>query len=166
MLESKIKVLIVDDSAVVRQTLSAIINSDSQLEVVAVASDPYFAKDKIISKKPDVITLDIDMPRMDGLTFLKIIMSQNPIPVIVISSRTSEGSIDAIKALEYGAVDILCKPQVHQDEFLEESKIIICDAIKAAARAKIVRMKSSIETPVASIQVQPKYKTDDVLQKM
>lgn len=162
MLENKIKVLIVDDSAVVRQTLSSIINSDPQLEVIAVASDPYFAKDKIINKKPDVITLDIDMPRMDGLTFLKILMSQNPIPVIVISSRTSEGSIDAIKALEYGAVDIMCKPQVHQDDFLEESRILICDSIKAAARAKISRMRS-FDAPV--LQVQPKFKTDAVLQK-
>jgi len=162
MIDTKIKVLIVDDSAVVRQTLSAIINSDPQLEVVAVASDPYFAKDKIINKRPDVITLDIDMPRMDGLTFLKILMSQNPIPVIVISSRTAEGSIDAIKALELGAVDIMCKPQVHQDEFLEEAKILICDAIKAAARAKVSRIRN---TEIPPVTVTPKFKTDAVLPK-
>jgi two-component system chemotaxis response regulator CheB len=92
-------------------------------------------------------------------------MSQNPIPVIVISSRTSEGSTDAIKALELGAVDIMCKPQVHQDEFLEESRILICDAIKAASKAKITRTRGFVETPPPPITVQPKFKTDAVLAK-
>ena len=110
----KIKVLIVDDSAVVRQTLSAILNKDSQIEVMGVAADPYFAANKIREEIPDVITLDVEMPRMDGLTFLKKIMSQHPIPVVIISSLTIKGTETAMRALELGAVDIIINKGVFQ----------------------------------------------------
>ena len=109
----KIKVLVVDDSALVRQTLSQIISSDPLLEVMGTAADPYFAARKIAEEVPDVITLDVEMPRMDGLTFLRKIMSQHPIPVIVISSLTDKATEMGIRALEYGAVDIITKPQLN-----------------------------------------------------
>ncbi|HEY9122824.1 MAG TPA: chemotaxis response regulator protein-glutamate methylesterase [Bacteroidales bacterium] len=153
----RIKVLIVDDSAVVRQTLTTILESDSQIEVMGAASDPFFAAKKIQSEVPDVITLDIEMPRMDGLTFLKKIMSQHPIPVVVISSLTSEGTETGMKALEYGAVEIITKPQMNTKQFIEESRIRICDAVKAAALSKIKRKTYS------EITVAPKLSADAVI---
>ena len=102
-MEKKIRVLIVDDSAVVRQSLTSILESDPDIEVMGTAADPIIAVKKIMKEIPDVITLDIEMPRMDGLTFLRKIMSQHPIPVVVISSLTTEGTEVAMKALEYGS---------------------------------------------------------------
>jgi two-component system chemotaxis response regulator CheB len=153
----KIRVLIVDDSAVVRQTLASILESDPQIEVMGTASDPFFAAKKIQNEVPDVITLDIEMPRMDGLTFLKKIMTQHPIPVVVISSLTAEGTDTGLKALEYGAVEIITKPQMNTKQFLEESKIRISDAIKAAALSKIHRK------PYTELVVQPKYSADVII---
>src|SRR6202046_5000766 len=106
MAKPRIRVLIVDDSAVVRQTLKEVLSSDPQIEVIATAGDPFVAADRIAEQVPDVITLDIEMPRMDGLTFLQKIMSQHPIPVIICSSLAEEGAASTLKALEYGAVDI------------------------------------------------------------
>ena len=119
----KYKVLIVDDSAVVRQTLQSILSSDPELEVMGTASDPFFAAKKIAQEVPDVITLDVEMPRMDGLTFLKKIMSQHPIPVVIISSLTAKGTETALRALEFGAVEVIAKPQMDTKKFIEESKI-------------------------------------------
>jgi len=158
---SKIKVLIVDDSAVVRQTLTAIINEDPRLEVIATASDPFVAAKKMSEQAPDVITLDIEMPKMDGLTFLKKIMSQHPLPVVIISSLTSTGTQTGIKALEYGAVDIITKPQMDVKGFIDESKQRICEAIKSAAHAKVNR-KSFVES---TVYVEPKYSADVVIPK-
>jgi len=155
----KIRVLIVDDSAVVRQTLSQIISTDPQLEVMATAADPYFAAKKIAEEVPDVITLDIEMPRMDGITFLKKIMSQHPIPVVIISSLTEKGTQTALKALELGAVDIITKPQLNTKTFIEESSIRICDAVKAAAHARVQRKR--IATEIRSVE--PKLTADVVL---
>lgn len=157
----KYKVLIVDDSAVVRQTLQAILSSDPEIEVIGTASDPFFAAKKISQEVPDVITLDVEMPRMDGLTFLKKIMSQHPIPVVIISSLTARGTETALKALEFGAVEIIAKPQMDTKKFIEESKIRLCDAVKAAAMSKIKRRTST--TP--EITVQPKYSADAILPK-
>ncbi|WP_130471398.1 protein-glutamate methylesterase/protein-glutamine glutaminase [Candidatus Magnetaquicoccus inordinatus] len=136
---AKIKVLIIDDSAVVRQTLTQILQSDEDIEVIGAAQDPFVAAEKLRTSVPDVITLDVEMPRMDGLTFLKKIMSQHPIPVVMCSSLTVEGSDTAMKALEYGAVDIITKPKMGTKSFLEESRIHICDAVKAAAMARLSR---------------------------
>ncbi len=158
---AKIKVLIVDDSAVVRQSLTEIINSDHRLEVISTASDPYVAVKKMQEMAPDVITLDIEMPRMDGLTFLKKIMSQHPIPVVIISSLTATGTLTGIKALEYGAVEIITKPQLDVKGFIEESKIKICDAVRAAAHSKVKR-KLFVEGP---IEVEPKYSADVIMPK-
>ncbi|MBC8393957.1 MAG: chemotaxis response regulator protein-glutamate methylesterase [Deltaproteobacteria bacterium] len=131
----KIKVLIVDDSAVVRQTLENVLSSDPEIEVIATASDPYVAASRMKTETPDVITLDVEMPRMDGITFLKKIMNQHPIPVVVCSSLTGKGSETALKMLEYGAVEIIHKSHIGIKNFLEDSRIMICDAVKAAARA-------------------------------
>ncbi|MBT6615821.1 MAG: chemotaxis response regulator protein-glutamate methylesterase [Deltaproteobacteria bacterium] len=132
----KIKVLIVDDSAVVRQTLEKVLSSDREIEVVGTAPDPYAAAKKMKTLVPDVITLDVEMPRMDGITFLKKIMSQHPIPVVICSSLTGKGSETALKALEYGAVEIIHKPLVGTKQFIEESNILICDVVKAAAQTR------------------------------
>ncbi len=158
-MERKIRVLIVDDSAVVRQTLNQIIESDSQLEVMGTASDPFFAAKKIAEEVPDVITLDVEMPRMDGLTFLKKIMSQHPIPVVIISSLTAQGTETGLKALELGAVEIITKPQMNTKTFIEESCIRICDAIKSAAQAKLKRRRIEAEP----IYVPPKLSADAVI---
>ncbi len=161
-MSNKIRVLIVDDSAVVRQTLSQIISSDPELEVMGTASDPYFAAKKIADEIPDVITLDVEMPRMDGLTFLKKIMTQHPIPVLIISSLTQKGTETAMRALELGAVDIITKPQLNTKLFFEESKIRICDAVKAAAQSKVSRRKINFDPH----HVEPKYSADAVLPRV
>ena len=162
-MDKKIKVLIVDDSAVVRQSLSSILESDPQIEVMGTAADPIIAVKKILKEVPDVITLDIEMPRMDGLTFLRKIMSQLPIPVVVISSLTNEGTEVAMKALEYGASEIIGKPAMNAAQFFNESKIMLCDAVKAAAQAKLSRLKIG-KTPEA-VSVQPKYSADIILER-
>jgi two-component system chemotaxis response regulator CheB len=153
----KIKVLIVDDSALVRQVLKEIFQTDPMIEVLDTASDPYQAAQVIQNVLPDVITLDIEMPRMDGLTFLKKIMSQHPIPVVIISSLTAKGTETAMKALEYGAVEIITKPQLATKQFYEESKIILCDAVRAAA------MSRGRQRKLAPIVVPPKFTADAVI---
>ena len=159
----KIKVLIVDDSALVRQTLVSILESDPQIEIVGVAADPYIAVDKIKECVPDVITLDIEMPRMDGLTFLKKLMSQHPIPVVVISTLTEKGTDSALLALEYGAVEVLAKPKVNTKVLLEQSKIELCDKVKAAALANVKRRTFSSRT--ATNEVEPKLSADAIIAK-
>jgi two-component system, chemotaxis family, protein-glutamate methylesterase/glutaminase len=129
----KIKVLIVDDSISVQNVLRQILSSDPEFEVIGVASDPYEAVAKIAGNLPDVITLDIEMPRMDGLTFLRKLMKQHPIPVVVISSVAGEGSDQGIMALKLGAKEIITKPKLSSKEQLEEYNIRIVDAIKASA---------------------------------
>ncbi|MGE5609828.1 MAG: response regulator, partial [Bacillota bacterium] len=106
----RIRVLIVDDSAVVRQLLSRELSRDPAIEVVGVAPDPYVAREKIISLEPDVITLDIEMPRMDGITFLRKLMQHHPLPVLVLSSLTAKGTETAVDAMAAGAVDVIGKP--------------------------------------------------------
>ena len=162
-----IRVLVVDDSAVVRQTLSEILNADRHIEVMAVASDPYYAAKKIQKEVPDVITLDVEMPRMDGLTFLRKLMAQHPLPVVIISSLTAKGTETAIKALEYGAVDIITKPNMSTKKFFEESSIKICDAVKAASRARVNRKKIQKPRPIPQNMqdVAPKLSADAVIQQ-
>jgi len=154
----KIKVLIVDDSALVRQTLTEILNSDPDIEVIATAQDPIVAAQKIAEAVPDVITLDVEMPRMDGLTFLQKLMSQHPIPVVMCSSLTESGSESAMKALEYGAVDIITKPKMGTRQFIEESRIRICDSVKAAAAARLTPLRARRE-------IVPKYTADVILER-
>lgn len=135
-----IKVLIIDDSALVRQTLADIISADPMLQVMGTAADPFLAANKIRQEIPDVITLDVEMPRMDGLTFLKTLMAQYPIPVVIISSLTQEGGHMAMRALELGAVEIVAKSEIRNTkEHLEETHIRITDAIKAASMVPVQR---------------------------
>jgi two-component system chemotaxis response regulator CheB len=139
----KIRVLIVDDSATVRQTLAAVLESDPQIEVLGVASDPFVAARRIRDEVPDVITLDVEMPRMDGITFLRKLMAQHPVPVVMCSSLTEAGSETLMQALAAGAVDIILKPKVGVAEHLAESRIRICDAVKAAAGARVAGRRAA-----------------------
>lgn len=152
-----IRVLVVDDSAVVRQTLAEILDSDPQIEVMATASDPFVAAERLREQMPDVITLDVEMPRMDGLTFLQKIMTQHPLPVVMCSSLTERGSASALKALELGAVDIITKPRLGTKQYLEESRVRICDAVKAAAQARLQKLSSR------TLEAGPKLNADAVL---
>lgn len=135
----KIKVLIVDDSASVRQTLTDILGSDPAIEVLAAASDPFVAARRIQEEVPDVITLDVEMPRMDGITFLRKLMSQHPLPVVMCSSLTEDGSETLMQALEAGAVDVILKPRLDTRQQLLEASMRICDVVKAAASARLRR---------------------------
>jgi len=137
---SRIKVIIVDDSALVRQSLTEIFAETNDIDVVAVASDPYVAVEKLRQFEPDVIILDVEMPRMDGITFLKKIMSQHPMPVVICSTLVGDHSESQIKALEYGAVDIILKPTLGLREFVREGKTRICDAVRGAALAKVKKL--------------------------
>jgi two-component system, chemotaxis family, protein-glutamate methylesterase/glutaminase len=133
----KIRVLVIDDSASVRQALTKVLEEDPEIEVMGVASDPFMAARKIQEDLPDVITLDVEMPRMDGITFLRKIMSQRPIPVVMCSSLTEEGSATLMQALEAGAVDIILKPKIGAADYLAESGMRIRDAVKGAAIARL-----------------------------
>ena len=155
----KIRVLIVDDSAVVRQTMSDLLSSDPQIEVMATAGDPFIAAERIRHEIPDVITLDVEMPRMDGITFLHKIMSQYPIPVVMCSSLAENGSETALKALEYGAVEIIQKPRLGTKAFFEESRVRICDAVKAASQARLRRVSA------VTHQITPKLTADVIMEK-
>lgn len=132
-----ISVLVVDDSAIVRKILSDTLSRDPQIDVIGTAPDPYVARDKIVKLKPDVITLDIEMPRMDGLAFLHKLMRYFPLPVIIVSSLTPEGGQMAMEALEAGAVDVVCKPGASYT--VSEMSVQLIDKIKAAARVNVVR---------------------------
>lgn len=157
----KIRVLVVDDSASVRMALAAVIAGDPDLEVMATASDPYIAAERIRAEIPDVILLDIELPRMDGLTFLRRIMAQRPIPVVICSSLTAEGSGKMMEALEAGAVDVVTKPRMDGAQMIQESRMQICQALKAAAHA---RGRGAARRPAAPpITVEAKLTADAVI---
>lgn len=134
---SKINVLLVDDSAVVRQVLQAVLERDPNINVMGAASDPIFAMSRMAKQWPDVIVLDIEMPRMDGITFLKKIMSERPTPVVICSSLSIEGAKTSIQALEAGAISIVTKPQFGLKNFLEDSAAHLIQSVKMAAIANI-----------------------------
>jgi two-component system, chemotaxis family, protein-glutamate methylesterase/glutaminase len=161
MPKRKIKVLIVDDSASVRQTLKQVLESDPDIEVIATAADPFAAAACMAQEAPDVITLDVEMPRMDGLTFLDKIMRQHPLPVVMCSSLAGAGTETALSALERGAVDVIEKPRVGAAKFLEESRIRIGDAIKSAAQAHL----RPARPPAGLPQPKPKLTADVILPK-
>jgi two-component system chemotaxis response regulator CheB len=141
----KTKVLIVDDSAIVRQVLSKELSKANDIEVVGTAPDPYIARDKILELKPDVMTLDIEMPRMDGITFLKKIMTYYPIPTIIVSSLTPKGSELALEALSIGAIDVICKPGSAYT--VGDIANILIDQIRAAARIDMKKHLSIRKSP-------------------
>ncbi|MBD3317339.1 MAG: chemotaxis-specific protein-glutamate methyltransferase CheB [Chitinivibrionales bacterium] len=141
-----IKVLVVDDSAVVRQILSRELSKNADIEVVGTAPDPYVARDKLVALKPDVITLDIEMPRMDGLTFLRKVMMHKPTPTIVVSSLTPKGGAMAMEALEIGAVDVICKPGAAYT--VGDIMTVLADQVRAASRVDFDRINRA-KTPTA-----------------
>ncbi len=155
-----IRVLVVDDSALVRQTLVDILGSVPDISIMAAVGDPLVAAEKMREEVPDVITLDIEMPRMDGLTFLRKLMSQHPLPVVICSSLALDGDETTFRALEYGAVEIITKPKLGTKQFLEESRIRIIDAVRAAAQAKLKTARSG-----APLKVAPKLDADVMLAK-
>ena len=135
--KEKIKLLIVDDSAIVRQVLTEIFNQTDDIEVVGTAMDPLIARDKIKALKPDVLTLDIEMPRMDGITFLANLMRLRPVPVVMVSTLTEKGAEATFKALELGAVDFVAKPKVNVKTELAKYADDICTKVRAASKARV-----------------------------
>ena len=154
--KDKIRVLIVDDSALVRQLLTKILSSDPDIEVVGTAMDPQIAKKKIIELKPDVITLDIEMPKMDGLTFLKLIMHNRPTPVVMISSLTAHGAEITMDALEAGAVDFVSKPTIDVSGTLENFSEEILAKVKASAGVRVFGRKNPVKPQPRSDVTEPK----------
>ena len=149
---AKIKVLVVDDSAVVRQVLMAQLQADPDIEMIGAAADPLLAMTRMQAQWPDVIVLDIEMPRMDGITFLKKIMAERPTPVVICSTLTEKGTATAMAALSAGAVSIITKPKMGLKQFLNDVSDDLISAVKAAARANVRRL-----------QVTPKLTADAVL---
>lgn len=149
-----IRVLIVDDSAVVRRVLHEMLEREPGIEVVGHAPDPYVAREKIVELKPDVLTLDIEMPRMDGLTFLSALMASRPMPVVVVSSLTERGSAIAMRALELGAVEVICKPGSSFQ--VAELGPRLIHSLRAAAQARIHRPLAALaaapaKAPIATL---------------
>ena len=160
----KLKVLIVDDSALVRRILTELLSADPEVEVVGAASDAYMARDKIKALNPDVITLDVEMPKMDGVTFLRNLMRLRPMPVVMVSSLTEHGAEITLDALAVGAVDYLPKPKIDLAATLGDYAEELCTKIKAAARARVRRY--SADAPAANLsQVPPRYSADAILPK-
>lgn len=144
-----IRVLIVDDSAVVRRIFTEELSRDAEIEVVGTAPDPYVARDRIVDLKPQVVTLDIEMPRMDGITFLRKLMRYYPLPVIIVSSLTPQGGQLALEALDAGAVDVMCKPGAAYS--VGNLSVELIDKIKAAARARMTQREPRAADPPARL---------------
>ncbi|WP_028973628.1 protein-glutamate methylesterase/protein-glutamine glutaminase [Spirochaeta cellobiosiphila] len=153
-MRSPIKVLIIDDSALVRQLVSSGLEKDSSIEVVGTASNVYEGRDKIVYLKPDVVTLDIEMPKMDGITFLKKLMPQYPLPVIILSSLTQKNSQLTYDALEYGAIDVVLKPSKHRGVSLNEIMLDLIEKVKAACTADVSHwaQKKGIQQPIKKVE--------------
>ncbi len=148
---NSINVLIVDDSAVVRQVLAAMLGEDGGITVIGAASDPLFAMEKMARQWPDVIVLDVEMPRMDGITFLKKIMAERPTPVVICSTLTEKGAETTMQALAAGAVGIVAKPKVGLKRFLQDASDDLVSAVKAAARANVRRLAQVSICPTAKL---------------
>ncbi|WP_116867458.1 protein-glutamate methylesterase/protein-glutamine glutaminase [Pseudomonas syringae] len=148
MPNKKISVLLVDDSAVVRQVLVAILNDNPDIHVMGAASDPIFAMSKLAQEWPDVIVLDVEMPRMDGITFLKKIMSERPTPVVICSSLTQKGAETSLQALSAGAVEIITKPTTGLKNFLIDSAAELVAAVRAAANSNVRNLGKRTAAPV------------------
>jgi len=156
---NRIKVMVVDDSAVVRQVLTGILADDPGIEVIGAASDPIFALDKMNKTWPDVIVLDVEMPRMDGITFLKKLMAEHPTPVVICSTLTEKGAETTMQAMAAGAVNIVTKPKVGLKQYLQESSEELFQAIRGAAKANVRRIKAS----PSPLNPAPKLSADAIL---
>jgi two-component system chemotaxis response regulator CheB len=160
---SRIKVMIVDDSAVVRQVLVELLGADPGIEVTAAVADPLFAMQRMKNQWPDVIMLDVEMPRMDGVTFLRKIMQERPTPVVICSTLTEAGAPTTIEALAAGAVTFITKPKIGLKQFLNEAAHELTTAVRAAARANVKRLAARSEGFTASMSVKPKNSADVIL---
>jgi len=157
---SDIKVFIVDDSAVVRQVLTGLLDDLPGIEVIGSAPDPIFALKRMEAQWPDVIVLDIEMPRMDGITFLRKLMQEHPTPVVICSTLTAKGAEVTMQAMSAGAVDIITKPTINLKGFLQDSKTLLADAIKAASHARVRKIPTIAKQHADS---QPKLSADPVI---
>jgi len=158
----RIRVLIVDDSALVRSILSDILSGDPAIEVVGVASDAHIARQRIKELNPDVLTLDIEMPKMDGLTFLRNLMRLHPMPVVMVSSLTERGADVTLDAMAIGAVDFLSKPKIDLAATLRDYSDELIEKVKTAARASVRALDAQRTTPLVA---KPKFSADAVLPK-
>lgn len=165
MANDKIKVLIVDDSALVRQILTEILVQDPGIDVVGSAADPYAAREKIKKLNPDVLTLDVEMPRMDGLTFLSNLMRLRPMPVVMVSSLTEAGAAVTLQALELGAIDFVTKPKVDVAHTLDDYALEIREKVKVAARARVQERPLAPAAPICPATVAEKHSADVILQR-
>jgi len=156
----KIKVLIVDDSALIRSLMKEIINSQPDMEVVGAAPDPLVARELIKQVNPDVLTLDVEMPKMDGLDFLEKLMRLRPMPVVMVSSLTERGSDITFRALELGAVDFFNKPKMDISKGMQQYAEEITDKIRAAAKAKV---RKAAPAPIHPTAITPRLSADAVL---
>ena len=155
-----IKVLIVDDSAVVRRVLGEVLAGDPSIELLGAAADPLLAMTRMKQQWPDVLVLDVEMPRMDGITFLKKIMQERPTPVVICSTLTTQGAETTMEALAAGAVSIISKPKLGLKDFLEDSSQDLVSAVKAAAHANVRRLVAAPAAPLVRV---PKYTADVIL---
>jgi two-component system chemotaxis response regulator CheB len=160
----KIKVLIVDDSAVMRKALAEALSTSKNIEVVGTALDPYIAVNKIQRLEPDILTLDIEMPRMDGITFLSKLMISHPMPVIMVSALTEEGATKTIEALQRGAVDFVLKPKNEDKDSWKKFSEDLVEKVLGAGKTKIKkRIQTRTDTPLSEIKVEKKYSADVIL---
>lgn len=163
----KIKVLIVDDSALTRDIIAEELSTDAELEIVGKAENPYVARDMIVQYAPDVLILDIEMPRMDGLSFLEKLRQYHPMPVVIFSALTPANSEVALRAFELGAVEVMHKPKIDLSYKLQEMRIVLSDKVKAAAQAKDKCMKgpplSSRKAPQEPEQIPALKSTDKIV---
>jgi two-component system chemotaxis response regulator CheB len=158
---AKIRVLIVDDSALVRRLMTEILEADAEIEVIGAATDPFAARERIKQLNPDVITLDVEMPRMDGITFLENLMRLRPMPVVMVSSLTEHGADVTLRALELGAVDFVAKPKIDVAGTLSQYADEITAKVKMAARARVNPRSSAPSRPMQTVV--PKFSADAVL---
>jgi len=147
--------MIIDDSAVVRQVMSQILSKAPDIEVIATASDPLFARPKMESDWPDVITLDIEMPRMDGITFLRQLMAERPTPVVICSSLAVQGAETTMQAMQAGAVAIITKPQMGVDDFLRDASNDLLAAVRSASVSRISNLRASPARPARLKETTP-----------
>jgi len=159
----KVRVLIVDDSALIRELLTSMLSRNPDIEVVGVAQDPHVARQKIKKLHPDVLTLDVQMPRMDGLTFLEKLMRLHPMPVVMVSALTDQGADLTLRAMELGAVDFVAKPKLDLAHTFEAYAEDIAERVKAAARARVDCLAKHAG---ATLQTVPRFTADAVIEKM
>jgi len=159
----RVRVLVVDDSALIRQLMTELLSADPGIEVVGVAADPFIAREKIKQLNPDVLTLDVEMPRMDGLTFLQNLMRLRPMPVVMVSSLTQAGATVTLDALALGAVDFVAKPSIDVARGLAGYATVLQEKVRAAATARVARIAPRIAQDAAAPAAAMSYRTTDRL---